>query len=105
MLEVLMHVDYSYACNFMFGLNKESRNFVEDNSNSIRNGYVNDGLITYELPLTYTGFELLQTLYLEALKRNINNRALTLEIEISEENDLIILNEALKWIKEQNQNI
>ena len=33
----------------MFTLNKEARKFLQDNFITVRNGFVNDGLITYQI--------------------------------------------------------
>ena len=48
-IDVIMNVDYEEAQKFMFALNKETRCFLEDNFIIIRNGFVNEGLITYDL--------------------------------------------------------
>ncbi len=44
-LEIMMHVKFTHACKFMFGLSKESRNFLKDNYIAINNGFINDGYI------------------------------------------------------------
>jgi hypothetical protein len=46
-LEVMMFVEYLNACEMMFFVNKETRNFVQSNFVTIRNGFINEGLITY----------------------------------------------------------
>lgn len=48
-LEVLMFVKHLDAINFMFALNKSARGFIQDNYVTVRNGFVNEGLIEYEL--------------------------------------------------------
>jgi len=48
-IDVMMNVDYEEVQKFMFALNKETRSFLEDNFIIIRNGFVNEGLITYDL--------------------------------------------------------
>jgi hypothetical protein len=46
-LNVLMHIDRLDALNFMFTLNKEARNFLMNNFITVRNEFVNEGLIEY----------------------------------------------------------
>jgi hypothetical protein len=48
-IDVMMYVDHPEVYKFMFTLNKEARKFLQDKFITIRNGFVNDGLITYEL--------------------------------------------------------
>jgi len=48
-LDVMMHVEYEEACKFMFGINKKGRSFLQKKFITIRNGFINDGLIPYEL--------------------------------------------------------
>ena len=48
-LDVMMHVEYQYAYEFMFSLNTEARSFFCDNFITIRNEYINNGLITYDI--------------------------------------------------------
>jgi len=48
-LEVMMYVEHLEAHEFMFTLNKESRQFLQDNIITIQNGFVNEGLITFRL--------------------------------------------------------
>jgi hypothetical protein len=48
-LDIMMYVDHPEVYKFMFTLNKEARKFLQDNFISVRNGFVNEGLITYEL--------------------------------------------------------
>jgi hypothetical protein len=49
-LDVMMHVEYEEAYKFMFAVNKEARSFLLNNFITIRNGFINDGLIPYEIP-------------------------------------------------------
>ena len=46
-LEIMMYVEYESACYFMFHANKATRAFLENNSSTISNGFINDGLIEY----------------------------------------------------------
>ena len=55
-LDVMMYVDRADVCNFMFSLNKEARKFLQDNFITVRNGFVNDGLITYQIDNNLNGF-------------------------------------------------
>jgi hypothetical protein len=66
----------------MFTVNKPARKFLLNKFISIRNGFINDGLIQYVLSNDFNGFLKLEKLYLSALKRNIENRILTIKIEI-----------------------
>jgi hypothetical protein len=47
-LNVMMFIEFKEVCSFMFAVNKATRTFLQTNSITIRNGYVNDGLIDYE---------------------------------------------------------
>ena len=47
-LDVLLYIDYFDASEFLFSLNKDTRNFANENAFTIRNGYNNEGLIKYE---------------------------------------------------------
>ena len=89
----------------MFFVNKEARTFLLKHFTTIKNGFINDGLIHYQIYSDFNGFEQLEKLYFEALKRNMCNRIITLELEIGSNNDFLILNEVQSWIKAQQQNI
>ena len=43
-----MHLDYYFVTEQMFGVNKETRTFMQTNFITIRNGFVNEGLIECE---------------------------------------------------------
>ena len=75
-----MYVDYEAAGYFMFHANKATRAFLENNASTIRNGFINDGLIEYEVEDKFLHFYHLEKLYFKALKRNIDNRILKLRI-------------------------
>ena len=75
-----MYVEYETACEFMFCVNKASRFFLVYNDSTIQNGFINDGLIEHKLSLNYAGYQTLERLYFEALKRNMGNRILTISI-------------------------
>ena len=62
----------------MFNLNKEARVFLQSKFITIRNGFENEGLITYQISCDYNGFDILEQLYFKALKKNIENRILTI---------------------------
>ena len=100
-LDVMMYIEYPEVLNFMFCVNKDTRIFIQNNFISINNGFINEGLITYHLllqndisfcekdDLTYSDDKKrgvtsrfhqimqLEKLYVEALKRNISNRIIT----------------------------
>jgi hypothetical protein len=46
-LDVMMHVEQEDAFKFMFSLNKDARKFILDKFITVRNGFVNDGLIDF----------------------------------------------------------
>ena len=48
-LDVMMYVDHPDVYKFMFTLNKEARKFLQDKFITVRNGFINDGLIAYQL--------------------------------------------------------
>ena len=62
-LEVMMFVDYLNVCEFMYSVNHETRNFLQSNFITIRNGFINEGLITYELYDCFNDMEELENLY------------------------------------------
>ena len=70
-LEAMMHVEYQQAYKFIFSLNNDSRSFLQNNFITIRNGFINCGLIPYKLNPTFDGFLKLEKIYFSALKRNI----------------------------------
>ena len=45
----MMYVDHPDVYKFMFTLNKEARKLLQDNFITVRNGFINDGLITYQI--------------------------------------------------------
>ncbi len=59
-LEVMMHTEYQEAQKFMFSINKEGRSFLKNDFIIIRNGFINDGLITYILENDFNGSMLLE---------------------------------------------
>ena len=80
-LEVLMYVDIQEAYNFLFSVNKEGKSFLERNFITVRNGFVNDGLVTCYVHDTFYDFVQLEKQYFKLLTRNIGNRVLTLDVE------------------------
>lgn len=48
-LELMLYIEHPEVLQFMFSVNKDTRKFLESNFITIRNGFVNEGLITYEL--------------------------------------------------------
>ena len=48
-LELMLYIEHPEVLQFMFSVNKETRKFLESNFITIRNGFVNEGLITFEL--------------------------------------------------------
>ena len=48
-LEVMMHIKYEKACKYLHNVNKVTRAFLENNASTIRNAFINDGLIEYKV--------------------------------------------------------
>jgi hypothetical protein len=67
----------------MFTINKEGRLFLQNNFITIHNGFINEGLNTYEWKYDFNGSMLIERLYKSALTRNIRNRVITLSININ----------------------
>lgn len=93
-LEVLMYLEYSDACKFMFSVNKAGRIFLETHLSIIRNGFINDGLIEYKIEDGFNCYQQLERLYFEVLKRNSRNRILTLVMSLNDKGKL----DVLRWI-------
>ena len=65
----------------MFTLNKEAREYILNNFITVRNGFINEGLIVFSLGrFDFADCFMLEKLYFEALKRNPQNRVLSIEL-------------------------
>jgi hypothetical protein len=62
-LEILMHVERSLLLEFMFGVNEQVRSFVKKHFISIRNGFINEGLIVYDFRCNFNHYYELERLY------------------------------------------
>ena len=62
-LDVMMYVERSKALEFIFCVNKEARAFLHQHFISIQNGFINEGLIVYDLSCNFNGYEQLERLY------------------------------------------
>ena len=62
-LDVMMYVERSKALEFIFYVNKEARAFLHQHFISIQNGFINEGLIFYDLSCNFNGYEQLERLY------------------------------------------
>ena len=66
-LDVMMHVDYLDAYKFMFTINKEGRKFIINNLITVRNGFINDGLIDLVFDINpggkFNNYDKLEELY------------------------------------------
>ena len=87
----------------MFALNKYARSFILRNFITVRNGFVNEGLIefkfdTFILPL-FNSYIKLEKLYFEVIKRNSQNRNITIDLRISEPEDFSNFIKIVEWIK------
>ena len=67
----------------MFSVNKEGRSFLQNNYLTIRNGFINDGLISFVLKSDFNSLMEFEKLILSTLKRKIINRNLTISIAIN----------------------
>ena len=103
-LDVMMYVDHQQVFEFMFTCNKKARGFLQHNYLTIKNGFVNDGLIPYcyddDSYKKFYHYEQIEKLYLQALTRNIENRVLTISIKPDFDN-FSTFYEVEKWIKAQ----
>ena len=52
-----MYVERSQVLEFMFGVNKETRSFLFQHFISIKNGFINEGLIEYDLDCNYNDYD------------------------------------------------
>ena len=87
---IMMHVEHQQVLQFMFTCNKQARTFLKQNYITVRNGFVNDGLIPYCFDSRssdkyfcdkqFYHYEEIEKLYFQALTRNIENRVLTISI-------------------------
>jgi hypothetical protein len=48
-LDVMMHVDRSDVLQYLFEVNKETRSFLQKHFIAIKNGFINEGLIVYDI--------------------------------------------------------
>ncbi len=85
----------------MFAVDKGARSFIITNFITMKNEFINDGLIDYqfkdELSL-FNSIVQLENLYFQVIKRNPENRNLTIDLSIQEDKNFAILNEVFTWI-------
>ena len=62
-LEVMTYVEHPEVYKFMYSLNDESRTFLEINFISVRNEFINAGLITFHLEHNFNSYLQLEKLY------------------------------------------
>ena len=62
-LNVLMNIEHEEAYKFMFGVNNKTRTFLEHNFITIRNGFINEGLITYYIRTDFNHYSIFEKLY------------------------------------------
>jgi hypothetical protein len=107
-LDVMMHVEHHQVLQFMFACNKQARTFLQHNYITVRNEFVNNGLIPYcfdgESDKQFYHYEQIEKLYFQALTRKIKNRVLTISVKIDRNNFSNFI-EVVKWIKAQEQQI
>jgi hypothetical protein len=56
-LEVVMYVEAQDVFKFFYSVNKETRSFIERNFIKIENGFINNGLVTYQVDETFGLFD------------------------------------------------
>ena len=84
----------------MYSVNKRARNFLFDKFLTVRNIFTNQGLIDLDFGIDRLNcYIMLEKLYFQAVKRNIENRILTINLLISDDLDFPVFVEAVKWIK------
>ena len=62
-LDIIMCIEYKYALQYLFDVNKQTRQFLCRHFITIKNSYENEGLITHEIDNSFKGYQLLETLY------------------------------------------
>ena len=63
-LEVMTFVEHPGVYNFMFGVNKKTRSYLQDNYIAVQNGFINGGLIIYQLKNDFFHYDQLEKLYI-----------------------------------------
>ena len=62
-IDVMLYIEHQEAYNFMFAVNKSARIFLQNNFIAVRNGFINDGLITYYFGKQVNHYYELEKLY------------------------------------------
>ena len=62
-LEIIMCIEYKDALQYLFDVNKQTRQFLFRNLISIKNSYDNEGLITHNIFDRFKDYQLLEKLY------------------------------------------
>ena len=62
-LDVMMYVEHPEVYKFMFSVNKATRSFLLKNFITLRNGFINNGLITYQIHHNFDSYANLEKLY------------------------------------------
>ena len=103
-LVVMMYIEHQQVFEFMFTCNKKARAFFQHNYLTIRNGFVNDGLIPYcfdnDPDKQFNHYEQIEKLYFQALTRNIENRVISISVNLNDKN-FATFYEVVNWIKAQ----
>lgn len=90
-LDVLLYIERNEAFRFMFAMNKEARAFLKNNFTVVRNGFINEGLITYKIETSFNKkgekppfyhYRKLKKLYFDALDKQISNRKISIALSI-----------------------
>ncbi len=62
-LDVMMCIEKYKVLQFMFTLNNQTRSFLVKNFISVRNGFINEGLITFYLNHDFESYKSFEQLY------------------------------------------
>jgi hypothetical protein len=91
----------------MFAVNKEARVFLVTNFISVKNEFINEGMIEYLIDSSYPFWGQIQfeKLYFEVIQRNVENRNLTINLYFEDDTEFYIFNETMKFIKAQEKQI
>ena len=97
-LEVMLYVEQQEIYNFMFTVSKETRSYLLLNFITVKNAFINEGLITHLLRDCFYSIKNFEKIYLEALKRKHGNRKLTIYLWLFDSSGYHTLIEIVKWI-------
>ena len=88
----------------MFAVNKEARAFLVNKFITVKNEFINEGLIEYLIDSSYPfwGQMQIEKLYFEVIQRNVENRNLTINLYIVAQKEQVKVKMKLKYCPEDN---